>query len=332
MKVFLHFVFWIVIISLRFFSLVERGGFGKVFVVVAVFYIQYITIFYATIFVQHYFLKSGFLQKVKYFIALLTVLLVGVLCLKFTVISLMKIGIMKLPVYVPSLVFFRVVFFMLFALLFDYVNEKSKAKEAEKNAKIEKQETELMFLKNQMNPHFFFNTLNNLYGLVYRKDDNAPEVLLMLSESMRYIIYKTQNEWVPLKGEIEFMKNYFELEKLRLKNSNNTKFILNNESEYSHMEIAPLLLLPMLENCFKHSDIDSNKDSFINIHLMVDNGVLYAEFINTFDKQRKVSKPGIGLDNLRKRLAIQCKDNYNVKTVVEGNIYKVVIEIRLKIV
>ena len=129
----------------------------------------------------------------------------------------------------------------------------------------EKIEAELDALKNQINPHFLFNSLNSIYSLVLKKSDRAPEVLIKLSDSMRYIIYEANDEFVDLNREIDFISNYIELQKLRMSDKDTVDYHILGESENQY--IAPLLLIPIIENGFKYGIKGETETSFLTFLL-----------------------------------------------------------------
>jgi LytS/YehU family sensor histidine kinase len=177
--------------------------------------------------------------------------------------------------------------------------------------------SELKFLKTQINPHFFFNTLNSLYALTLKKSDKAPEIVLKLSDMMRYMLYESNERTIALSKEIDYINNYLELEKLRHGNSFQINFELDGSPD-GH-EIAPLLFIPFLENSFKHGLDHELKSGYVNIQLKITD--------NTLDLTVKNSKPtgivnkdglkkvgGIGLTNVRRRLNILYPSRYSLET------------------
>lgn len=189
-------------------------------------------------------------------------------------------------------------------------------------------EAELAWLKNQINPHFLFNTLNNISSLVQIDADKAQDAIAQLSDLLRYAMYETNKNTVPLQGEIEFMRNYVELMKLRC--SEKTMVNCQLSIANSPLTIAPLLFISLIENAFKHG-ISSNRDSRIDITLTADGQQLIFDCENTnFPKNdTDRSGSGIGLENTRRRLDLIYKDRYMWEQTLEDNIYKVKITIQL---
>lgn len=178
----------------------------------------------------------------------------------------------------------------------------------------EKLQAELKYLKAQINPHFLFNTLNNLYSLTLKKSDQAPEMVLKLSEMMRYMLYHSNERKVPIEKEIEYMKNYIDLEKIRQLDKTEIKFEVD-EALYGN-SIAPLLLIPFLENSFKHGVNNNTEPSWVNIIMKKSCGNMDLVIENS--KPTKVAKlngkdHGIGLVNVKRRLDLLYPDRYNLK-------------------
>lgn len=168
--------------------------------------------------------------------------------------------------------------------------------------KKDKTQAELMHLKSQVNPHFFFNTLNNLYGLVEKDTAKAQQLILKLSDMMRYSIYEGQNDWVTLADEITYLENYMDLHKMRYHKEITVRFDVDVEDR--RVKIMPLLLIIMVENAFKHGVEKLRKDAFVYIHLKATSQYIDFEIENNFDPEEQVETHGIGLNNLKKRLEL----------------------------
>ena len=168
----------------------------------------------------------------------------------------------------------------------------------------EQKENELRHLKAQLNPHFLFNTLNNLYGLSVAESKKLPDLMLKLSELLRYSLYDTIQNYVALEKELNYISNYVELERIRL--SEKTDIVLEMTGDFSEQYIAPLMLIVFIENSFKHFSIARDRQAFVHISIDLMNDVLHMKTSNSVDldyvPQRKVSRGGIGLKNVRQRL------------------------------
>lgn len=168
--------------------------------------------------------------------------------------------------------------------------------------KNEKSKTELLHLQSQVNPHFFFNMLNNLYGLVDQDSKKAKDLILKLSDLMRYGIYEGQKETALLSDEIEHLKNYIELHKMRYHKAIDVQFNIDtNDNDY---EIMPLLFIILLENAFKHGVESLRTDAYVHINLVAHNKDVNFEIENNFDTKQDSQESGIGLKNLKRRLEL----------------------------
>jgi LytS/YehU family sensor histidine kinase len=214
------------------------------------------------------------------------------------------------------------------ALLAHHVYRSQSIKRQLKEEQQKRTEAELEWLKNQLNPHFLFNTLNNISSLVQIDADKAQDAIAQLSDLLRYAMYETRRETVPLQGEVEFMRNYIALMKLRCSEKTvvNCQFSIAN----SPLTIAPLLFISLIENAFKHG-VSSNRDSRIDITLTADEHQLTFTCENTsFPKSdTDRSGSGIGLENTRRRLDLIYQNRYTWEQTLEDNIYKVKITIEL---
>ncbi|MBB6325791.1 LytS/YehU family sensor histidine kinase [Algoriphagus iocasae] len=194
--------------------------------------------------------------------------------------------------------------------------------------KKEKKQAELMHLKSQVNPHFFFNTLNNLYGLVEKDPEKAQQLILKLSDLMRYSIYEGQNNWVSLGEEITYLENYMDLHRMRYHKEIAIRFDV--EVEDKDIEIMPLLFIIMVENAFKHGVEKLRRDAFVHIRLKASKKLIDFEIENNFDVDDINQNEGIGLKNLRKRLELVYLDKHELEiTNSQSGIYKIRLSLRL---
>lgn len=169
----------------------------------------------------------------------------------------------------------------------------------------EKTAAELETLKNQINPHFLFNSLNSIYSLVLKKSNIAPQALIKLSDSMRFIIYESNEEKVLLEKEIAFISDYIELQKLRMSGKDQLEYII--DGNFHDLKIAPLLMIPIIENAFKYGIKGGIEDSFLIINIVVtDNSLtlIVKNNLGTVDNVERTKAKGMGLVNLRKRLEL----------------------------
>lgn len=191
----------------------------------------------------------------------------------------------------------------------------------------EKSQTELDLLKQQLNPHFFFNTLNNLYALSLQKSDKTPESILQLSELMRYTIYKGQEKTVKLSQELDYIDDYIQLQQIRLQKTLNFEF--NKQVKNDQVDIAPLLLIVFIENAFKHGIEPADDTASLNLSLINNDTALVFSCENSFDPDEVNEIKGIGIDNLRKRLELLYPDRYTLEITTIANIFKAELKLQL---
>ena len=195
----------------------------------------------------------------------------------------------------------------------------------------EKLEAELNFLRSQVHPHFLFNTLNNLYALTLKKSEKSPDVVLKLSEMLDYMLYQCNEDKISLDKEIKLIENYISLEQLRF--SNNLDLIFKVNGKTGDMSIAPVILFPLVENCFKHGISNDTKRGWIKIELSVIKQELTFSVSNskpqqTIKKQDEVGK-GIGLKNVKKRLELIYPDKHTLDISDKGNYFECNLKLEL---
>lgn len=192
---------------------------------------------------------------------------------------------------------------------FDYIRLQKRMAEVAK----EKAEAELGFLKAQINPHFLFNSLNAVYFLIDKKNVHAREALHKFSEMLRYQLYECGDNLIPIEKEIGFLKDYVDLQQLRL--NDNSSIAFTASKEVAGFGIEPLLLIPFVENSFKHlSHFESGKKNEVQINLYRQNGTVHFSAYNTTEPKIKKEKDGgIGLANVQRRLALLYPDKHELK-------------------
>jgi sensor histidine kinase YesM len=208
-------------------------------------------------------------------------------------------------------------------LTYDWMNEKKRNDDLQRI----QLETELNFLKSQIQPHFFFNTLNNLYALVIKQSPNAANVVMKLSEIMQYVLYEVKEPKISLMKSINYLYSYLELEKLRY--GDRVKSEISIDGNMDDIEIPPLLFLPFLENCFKHGT-NHQEDIKVLIDFVVKDNFLYFTVTNNFVKNdEKTPAHGIGIKNVKRRLQLLYGSEYSLKTKSKGNEYTVNLKLPL---
>lgn len=218
------------------------------------------------------------------------------------------------------------ILFILISYLYWYFNLYQQEKQYGLKLENEKLQAELQFLKSQVSPHFLFNSLNNIYSLSVVKHDNAPIMIEKLSDIMRYVIYEGRNQEVLLEREVELINNYIDLQLLKkLKAENNLAISVRGLN--SSQKITPLILINILENCFKHGDIAYNKNGFLKVKIHIENNTLNFSAINSYQKSNK--KAGIGLANIKEQLKHYYPERHFLEITDEDGIFKVDLEIEL---
>ena len=189
-------------------------------------------------------------------------------------------------------------------------------------------EMELQLLKSQLNPHFYFNTLNNLYGLAMIAPKKAPDAILKLSDIMEYVIYECRNDKVPLDTELKFLQSYIELEKLRYEDD--AGITLSVTGKMNGQSISPMLLIQFVENGFKHGMEQQKGHSFLRINIILqENRLLYESSNSLNGHNTKEGSGGVGLSNVKKRLEILYPGRHNLQILADETEFKVMLELIL---
>lgn len=216
--------------------------------------------------------------------------------------------------------------FLTFSLMIPLVyllNDRYKQQQHIAHLHEETLKSELNLLKSQINPHFFFNTLNNLYGLAIEKSENTQEVIYKLSQMMRFTIYEGRKNTVSVNDEIEYLENFIELNVIRYKNKLDVNFeqIIEDEKQ----RIPPLLFINLLENAFKHGVDSQLEDQYIHFSLTTSKSKIIFNIENNFDKtvleKNKIKRlsGGLGTENLARRLALLFPDKHQYKSTIDDN-------------
>lgn len=209
-------------------------------------------------------------------------------------------------------------FFSFIWMLFRYIDT---AEEVEKIQQ-ERTEMELKFLKSQINPHVLFNNLNTIYSYSIEKPGKAPDLILRLSDNLKHVLYESNSEKVSLSKEIQFIDNYIAFHKIRTEGLKQINYQTSTDKE--HYKIAPLLLITIIENAFKHSTINS----VIDINISVKENILTCICKNNYNEKTVKSPNAIGLKNLKKRLDLLYKNKYELVTD-KTTVFKVSLSLNL---
>jgi len=217
-----------------------------------------------------------------------------------------------------------VFFFGIIRHIYNYIQLKQSAQQL----RIEKQQAELSYLKSQTNPHFLFNTLNNIYSLARDKSNRAPESILRLSKLLRYMLYETSGDFIAIEKELKIISDYIELEKLRYDETLRLNF--NYDVEDMKQAIPPLLLIPLVENAFKHGVSETRHQPFVDIHLSVKQRQLQFIVKNSSEvlMNRESVKENIGLANLRRQLELLYNE-YDLKVQQKDFVFTAMLKINL---
>ncbi|MDX1349369.1 MAG: histidine kinase [Putridiphycobacter sp.] len=208
-----------------------------------------------------------------------------------------------------------------------YANKKeTEVTQAEK----EKLTTELKFLKSQVNPHFLFNALNNIYSLSITKSEETPESIMQLSEILRYMVYDSRENAVLVEDELKYLENFIQL--MNLKDSTGLNVTLAADIQVKNMKVAPLLFIPFIENAFKHSKIENDKNGFISIKLETKGNDILFSVKNSVPENSytKDDIGGIGIANTRKRLEILYPNKHHLKIYEKTAQFEVSLLIQVK--
>lgn len=220
--------------------------------------------------------------------------------------------------------------YLFIAFLLQVVVDYYRQKEMIKKIELEKLHAELKFLKAQVNPHFLFNTLNNLYALILQRSDKSAESVLKLADIMKYILAEGKEDKVPLEKEIKLIRDYTDLESLR---KSDAAIGFRVTGHINGQLITPLLLLPLIENAFKYGLNTVARNGFVNIAMNVEGNTLDLSVENNSplnSNKEAIQSLGIGIDNVKRRLELVYQDRYYLKLVEEPAVFRVLLQLNLK--
>lgn len=329
-KVFFYIGFWV--LSILFFSKIFAlsDSLGKIdFVFAILFHISLIMCCNL-----HWILIKKFLRKKKYLYYILLSL-----CLIFLSLILNEYTFSTLTDYIFSkyyiisafsrieVLLITIIYLLCYSALQMYDSWLDLQKENHRMAELEKERisSKLDSLKAQINPHFLFNSLNVIYSLTLKNDENTADVTLKLSNVLRYVIYDSDKKLVSLLSEIEVIEQYIQIQKYRIEEDVKISFEKNIERD---IEVAPLLFLPLVENSFKHGVKSAIRNTFINISVKICDGkvVFLIENNNTDEVKSKSEKGGIGLANIKKRLELLYPEKHRFEIKNTDGTFNVLIE------
>ncbi len=304
-----HIIFWMVYMSI--FTFVE-GGYSNQFREAMLIEAAYFPIRLMVVYLNYFFLMPRLLLKgatLKYILLTFFSVLIGTLLQRWF--AYYYINELIFPgwdqgsfwqlykfVQAGMIITSPMIFLIGITVVYRLVESQKKLAEIAE----ERTKAELQYLKNQINPHFFFNTLNNLYGLSLAKSDKTSEVVMKLSELMSYMLYDTQQSSVPLAKELNYIRNYIELEEVRFDGRFNCNVSI--EGDIVKVSIPPMLLLPFVENAFKHGVNTSSAGAWINVKVRVDQKELNFVVENSVGEKKARTKGGLGIENVKRRLEL----------------------------
>ncbi len=290
----------------------------------------------ATVYTFNYFLIPKLLLKNKQkkfiafaFVAIVMFFYIQLLLTLFLVVKLLFAERRLFPEMIDVMMLFFNMFFVVFvAIAIKFYKRWNEKDYREQKVQKEKVEAELQMLKTQINPHFLFNTLNSIYVLAMKKSDQTASIVLRLSDILDYILYKIDAPKIPVSSEIQIIENYIELEKIRFTDRIDLSFTSNFTSK--DIQIPPMLIIPFVENAFKHGVAKSMEKSWIRIAIEETDGLLSIAVSNSKSQNSITSKTGgIGLVNVTKRLNLLYGDSYTLNITENSTRYDVHLSIPL---
>jgi sensor histidine kinase YesM len=227
---------------------------------------------------------------------------------------------------VQNLSFSFIVFF--FSTLTFMIDQSRQRKEDMINREKAQLETEMKLLRSQVNPHFMFNALNNIYSLAIQKNELTPEAIMKLSQMLRYVLYESSVDRVPASLEWKYIENYMDIQLLKFEEHVN---ITRSASIDNDLYVAPMLLLPFVENAFKHSNIEESPDAFISVILNVSESSIHFNVTNSMPEKplQKDHEGGIGLVNVRKRLNYIYPEKHSLNITESEGVFNTDLHIRI---
>lgn len=282
-----------------------------------------------------YFLLPRYFDRKQYlkYLTGLALLILGTALLRFLIgwglVVEMQLGLEDrfTPTYFGSMIFSGT-FFLILSIPLRLVQNWFKQSELVKELKTHQLEAELRFLKAQVNPHFLFNALNNIYSLSFTESKKAPDMILKLSDMMSYMLYDCKSELVKLRSEVDYLYNYIDLQQLKKDGEFNISFEVSGDISSTY--ITPMLFIPFFENAFKHGNLDDTKNGWLKSTLHVANSQLTFESINTIsDNKKPDTKGGVGLQNIKDRLQLLFPDAHELIISQSNDLFTIRVSINL---
>jgi len=298
-QILVHILFWVLFVFVSLFIFSEYYWVQNPF-------LQYLSILVVIVYLNNFILLPFFVKKRMYVLyifvfAIISFLATQLYCNAFRRCSCSIMNCLSEYLW-QSLV--PLIFFSFIWMLYRYIDKQEEVERIKK----EHTEMELKFLKSQINPHVLFNNLNTIYSYSIEKPNEVPDMILMLSDNLKHVLYESNSKTIALEKELQFLDNYIKFQKIRTEGVKRINYKVDIDSK--HHQIAPLLLITIIENAFKHSTLNSD----IDILIKVNHGVLDFSCQNDFNREAVSTDDfKIGLQNLEKRLQLIYKDDYEFK-------------------
>lgn len=285
-------------------------------------FLQYVSLLVAIVYLNNFFLLPFFVKKKLYVLYVFVFAGISFFATQLYCYAFAQCG-CSLPKCLSDYLWQSLVpliFFSFIWILYRFIDEQEEVEKIKK----EHAEMELKFLKSQINPHVLFNNLNTIYSYSIEKPEDTPELILMLSDNLKHVLYESNEKTISLEKEIHFIDNYMKFQTIRTEGVKRITYA-KSISSFNH-QIAPLLLITIIENAFKHSVLNSE----IKVNITEEEGVLDFICENDFDSQKVTTNDlKIGLQNLEKRLELIYKDDYEFR-IDKDKTFKVSLKLNLK--
>lgn len=321
----LHITFWVVVglVHMLIFWLVFESDQLLLRALTNLFFLSFIFYFNTRILVNHILEK----QKYTYYIMSAILLILIMIPIRTAVNLQFAPPKTDLPIYNFENAFRLVTFItnlciVLFSTIYQVLVNRLESERKVLNTLNQNKEAQLQFLRSQINPHFLFNTLNNIYSLAVTKSDKTASMVVKLSNLLRYVIYESEEEQVLLSEELAQIEQFIELYQMR--NETPHKITFEVRGIPNNAMIEPMVLIPIVENCFKHCDFETNEAAYAKISAATKNGSIIFKTVNTKNDNnlQKDKVGGVGLENIRKRLALKQGFNWRLETKDNGETFE----------
>jgi len=331
----INFVIWVSLFFIPFLLLEPRGGISEYLLRIGATSMLTVLVY----FINYLFLIPKYLFNKKFLVYVLVILLTLVIsCVIVDLYYYFVVSVVQNWHHRPSPIFSRGMWVPLFPLLTGIAigisirlgKEWARVEKERRELQGEKLMSELAFLKSQVNPHFLFNTLNNICSLARKKSNDTESAIIKLSQIMRYMLTDSRQEKVGLEEEVEYLNNFIELQKIRIADKVNISFKIQGDN--SAIQIEPLLLIPFVENAFKHG-VSYNEKSSIQIELLTGSGELMFMVENSKGSGKnapRLEESGIGLKNVSRRLELLYPGKHELEIRESESQYYVMLKIKLQ--